>query len=448
MTMHLVPVALVPLLICCSASSGQADASKDCDRRNRWGYVGADGRGYIHLALPLPISRLDLERWSWFAGLSDAQAHAVGHFWDRYRAAECELHFQFVQPLWEAGAEIASEGSPSQSLILAHALHALFVNDHPDAVRRLRTLEEQFFAEWVPILAESQLPLLDSIRRQRQRDRHNPRPLGGYPGSEFDLAKSVYQLLAHDIDLRRESPDRFLELALDYDQAITPLFRSRAEAVLKAMAEGTLERAQLASYGAFEYGSETWREAIVVRERIRDYARHRLQIEKRIHDRNLHFLRRLGEFAPRGAVELLTAEFRGTAYPVVYPDPTDTRGVFAAALEDSGLDETERGAIRELGEAHERARQKICDQMVRHYLEWREVSAIESGRPPGPRANYEQAIATEWDARNQRALAAVTALEEILGEERIAPLTKELERFRTRVDNATLRLDPRFDRPM
>jgi hypothetical protein len=409
--------------------------------RNSYGIVPRSARTII-LFTPLAITEADLERWFWFAQLSEAQQHALRIVWESYRYEEQDVHFQWVQPVWDDASELTDFGGPARSVPAAVKFRHLVVRDREIAVRQVRSLEDRFFAQWEAFLTDGQLLLLDSIRKQRRRD--HCRFYERYPAAQLDLVRLVHEHVLAGLDLAASDVMALALFLVEYDLAMAPHVAAREEAFVATMGEGVLLHALMATNGMVEWGTPGWHSAVELRDKLRSMNGRLTEIEKRIHDINVQFLGRLHEVVASPAAEMVRQEFQRRTYPGVYPDPTDLREVVERAVAIPALVEHQREAIIALGEADEARRRRLCDRMVRHFLEWRRFYGTEQAQGTPEWDAFEQAMTADWTERSVRAHSALAEMERVLDNQLDGDTASAMARVRHEMITASLVLEPKF----
>lgn len=413
--------------------------------RNLDGYYSAPDATYADISMPAPIKAADIDRWSCMMGLSEVQVQLFKEFYKEYVERENDIHDKYVQPVWDQSADISSRRTGVRDVAVAQEFAGLLKRVRPRALQRLVNTEEQVFNELAAHLSESQLPMLDRVRKQRQRARSNRRS-ARYPGGDIDLTMFLYALHKHGFDTIPSDPAVLDALLAEYDAAVTLLFKRRAQAIVRISGEGTVLLASRLSMGAVREGSERWTVAKELRAKSKQLNRRLVDLEKRIHDLNVRFVSAVAETLPDATGRELRRRFRELAYEPVYPDPTDVTHLFEAALAIEPLSSEQRADLEANKDVSAAKQLSLCQRMKDRYLDWREFHGIEWGLPPGTLSLYERDMQKLQEARVENAELAVELLTAILAPEQFRELEEALSWFQTKLRNHKFFVDRRLGR--
>lgn len=413
--------------------------------RNLDGYYSAPDASYVNISMPAPIKAADIDRWSCMMGLTEVQVQLFKEFYKEYVERENDIHDKYVQPVWDQSADISSRRTGPSDVAVAQEFAGLLKRIRPRALQRLVNSEEQVFNELAAHLSESQLPMLDRVRKQRQRARSNRRR-ARYPGGDIDLTMFLYALHKRGFDTIPSDPAVLDALLAEYDAAVTPLFKRRAQAIVRISGEGTVLLASRLSMGAVREGSERWMVAKELRAKSKQLNRKLVHVEKRILNQNVLYLNAMADVLPEREARGLVGAFQQLVYEPVYPDPTDVRHLFDAVFELPSLSIAQRADVEATGVLIDVRQGTLCDRMSRRYLEWREFQGIEWGLPAGALPAYEKDMQDLDSKRKENAELAIALITDILLPEQSDEMANTISSSLSRIRDHELIVDRRFHR--
>lgn len=343
----------------------------------------------VGLMLPEPISPADAARWSDMITLSEPQHQIWVTEYARYVDAFEQLSATESAELWDASRELMSRRQIDAELAWHEELAELLGPRRDAHVRRLAGLDRRFFDSILPYLAESQAPILEQARLQRERSRHGA-VLSRLPWAREDLVARVYAALERCDDDPSDRP-ALNELLFEYDVRMTPLARRRHEAQMRGITQGSVLLASLAT-DSVDWDDESSRSAHEdTLARARSLRRAVARACRRCLELNREFATRIEPQLPREARAIFTEGFLRSAFPRVYPDASSIVTDLASVL-DSIPDSDLRESIGAIGLQYRSVRGRMNDEMIDLYVDWEEDGFVYLGRTAAERAQFEEAI--------------------------------------------------------
>jgi hypothetical protein len=401
--------------------------------RNRQGYVAVPGRMYRELpCVPTPIKPHELDCWMWVLNLSGPQRQALDGLYQAYIEKEEAAHFRYVQPLWDATADLCAQGPVMSNVALALENQAIIEQRLPGAVAHLDRLESDLIDQLTPILTDQQLAKLPLVRAMRARLRLRAAP-PRYPGAEVDLVAVLHDLQRREVDLTPVDPVFFQTAISDYGIKARAMAERRVQALRVIAAEGTVLLARHLR-GEAPDGS--------LKLQLKDLNRRLVQAEKSLHDLNVQTIELLKISVPASSAAEIETIFEEIVYPPVFPDPTEISSVVIEVRESAGASSESAAAVAAIFTEFDERRRQINERMKNRFLEWRELHGVEWATPAGILQTYQGDMRDLHEERMANCRSAIASIAAALG---IDPSgNKVIKDFEARLSAYKLLVDARL----
>lgn len=394
------------LLICISVLTGQLLLTTQT-RGQGWDYL-----------FPPRITNEDLKEYVAVLALSPAQHQAIEPAYQRYQQADSEIRRGDVAQFHADREALRMRPEKRLDVAVQRKFHRRCL-----ALRaRLAALDDQFFAQLEPQLAEDQQPALQHVRLLRERDRYRWTMLrlsSVRPEPMIDLSR-----LGRVIEMTPEDRQALGPVLEGYEVSLTAAMRRYASALIERMIVfGTLEDDQDAKhFKLIEHGIK-------------------------ILELNRRWLRMItGVLSPQAAAELRRV-YRREAYHGIEPDLRSAHRLFDATLKLSHLTDDQRESLAAQRDAYvaehtsltERAL-KIVDDLRRKSLFWRSMNRTDID-PPDRMSTVHELLARRQELNAE----AAELLTPYLGKQGLRAVRRDLyEKYGGKEEVRFPRPTPRF----
>jgi hypothetical protein len=260
---------------------------------------------------------------------------------------DLSLRERKLRMLWELAVDASARGMAHLDPEAA-GHHARLYRERNQYADAMRVLENQFFDELAPFLAEHQVERLPRVRMWRRRAFVSGVIIRAVP-ADVDLAQIVEDLQQHDL-LRGMCEHEADPILLAYETTLTQLREAHAHAFLLSTERGP---------GRLAAGD--------LQASRRLHMRHQSH-ERRMTDLNLLYAPMLADMLLEEEGAVFLSEFDRRAFPGVYPDPHDISQILIAATDAAS--ENIAPAVRNALEQYRGRQDRIAEEMVRVTLEW------------------------------------------------------------------------------
>jgi hypothetical protein len=302
-----------------------------------------------------PLTDADLELYSRWLGLSEAQCAFSRLIYEHYRS-DCDALIRRSLPeILQYAEDVASAQKAANYDDQAVLVTGLFFEAQKQLEQGLQRLDAKLLNELVPVLNETQLGEMPRINMHRQRAR-SVQWDRAILSARIDLADLVRSLALPEHVLNAADP-----LLLEYEAALTSLVvqldRNRYDRAMK-LVRITNE---------FQAG------------RIPDMLPSIEQIlaapsalQRRIAALNRDYVDRLVQELPEQYADAVQKSFYQMAYPKVFPDLTDPAGLFEEMMRSDLIGEDLHNELQQKWIAYRAVYDSLCHSMMRYFDEWQE----------------------------------------------------------------------------
>jgi len=189
-------------------------------------YYGDSKGPRIELFIPQPIGIEEMSLYEYIMVLSEEQTLAIGALYQQYLIDEGTLRSNHLIPLWEQSS--AAAAGPFYRVPGGDRLCRKLRTDRQRVLGLLSNHDDELFNRIQSVLDESQLLLLDRVRKQRVRIRAKSSTSYEIPGSDVDMVFLLSMLQWQnnlDPSLIGNGLREFVNL---YEESATSLFRDYA----------------------------------------------------------------------------------------------------------------------------------------------------------------------------------------------------------------------------
>lgn len=361
---------------------------------------------------------------------------------DKIRRAELCI------PLWQRSAELLASRNDISEIQHADAIVEL-LKDGRKVQLQLVKLENELFAECESILKEDQLPQMERVHLQRNRVRWSA--FGSmYHFGEIDLAILMRDLLKKD-EVNQSIKQALNIVMLEYDKAVTPLFKRRYRATFNATIKNTILMAPLIQRPGdppLELEEQDELNKLAERNFKQRRINNRAYIKpaKRIHSLNQKYLIALKEILPGYTSKELRRRFQQKAYRSIYPNPFDVSHILEAALDIEDLSSEQRETLEAQNISYSQHSRQICDKMENNYESWYEALSETQQKPRDKSEAYEKEMQELDIARHEAAELALSLIEDFLNPEQLSQIKGLTDRYMKQLSQFQQRKDSRMSR--
>lgn len=322
-------------------------------------------RTLYQIPLPEPIRDSDLRLCGWLLDLSDAQAQSLSTLYEEFNREQADQRVRVIRPLLDRSADIYEENAPG-SLESSLELQDLFKTKRPGVLRKLAQLDQVLFDNIALLLNENQMARMQLLRDWRRRA-EMPRSASRYPGGDVDMLILLDRVMAENETTSITDSEKFDAFVVAYSAEATPIFQDRFEAIVKCRSDGSvIQKQYLNGLINREWGKD----------QVEGLRRRLLRAEERIHDLNVRYLDLFAGVLNDESATAFRTSWRELVYTPVYPDPTDTTGLFEAALKLDSLSPKSKEQVETLQAAIEFDHAALNEAMIRRVLEYRKEQGI------------------------------------------------------------------------
>ncbi len=397
------------------------------------------------LPIPPAIGRAEILTYASILKLDDNQMAVLLVLYDEYREKDVQQRKELIPPLSDRSTVLLADREALGEIPHAEEYAAL-IQECRRTATALAKLDDALFGELESVLlGEDQLPLLDRVRRMRDRTRWNHFP-SIYPLGRIDLTLLLSGLDGLD-ELSESVQEELDELMAEYDRQITALSQQRYKAAVKSNVGVPILKAPFKSVPV-ETDSESLEILAAqyeeVLKKVARLNRAYIRPAKRIHTRNREYVATLVALLPEVAGSELQRRFREQAYRSIYPNPFDVSQLLKNALQVEGMTTEHRQIVEATAATYAERNDQACRDMERRYLDWRELIGQTNSNPRDELEAYESDMRRFDNMRQKASVNAITLLRATLFTEQfeeIALIVLEIEqRFSIAEENRERRL--------
>jgi len=336
--------------------------------------ITLDARAQMLPFIPDPVTTPELVRYADILGLSSEQRLAALDLHDAYRrefrALEDGKVKTFIEDLTGLARVFMSEGFriPDRS-VFENLLEQI-----DEIVTKAKTIDRSLFDRLTPLLTETQLGSLPSVRVERELDVYGH--MMDVPGQLNPAAPVVLSSMVRALDLSDEEIARTEESLRQYERnavrRMRKLYRLLQEAVELAL--DTLDRTGLRDMTPMEMmelgGDEEFQGDMRT---TLDEGTKPLQAELfAASQQNLRLLKQLTPMLSQDNVDTLRDRYYRVAYGRVYGQRSPWRGAYGRAVAIESIDAERRQQIQAQRDQFRRQEDLLIDRAVLRLEAWRE----------------------------------------------------------------------------
>jgi hypothetical protein len=384
--------------------------------------------------IPLPVNQREFDWTVRVLNLSEPQRLAVIQWRQEYATKYAQIVRPSVEPLREASetvAKLTSAGIFDRNMLESYRV---FVDTQRGLIPQIDELDERYLNEIQAILSEEQLANLLRVRMMRDRARSG----NGLLRREVGLARIDLSQVIDQLPLQ-EAAAQINPILLEYELAITPVWRKYDEGVLDAAwkSQSSIVAARYAPDGTPYEGTEKERLArgLASIDERRACLAEQVSLQKRLIQINKTYLRRLTEsLGPQVGAQLRDLIYAGAYSIVGFPDPVDPSPICERIIQSKDLPEDFRVAINEIFLSYRKDYDRIMADMISDTDEtYLSIAATHTGESV---QSYNERMQFLRKKRFLIEQQLVERLLRIIPPEVLKLFGPELERAKTLVDNA------------
>lgn len=368
-------------------------------------------------ALPDPISSNDLEDYAKRLALSDQQLLAISEHHRQYLELFRQLREGEINDLLEQMQTIRRRFDPTHIGEIVPVLKSL-----SNLMRRIGTLDEQFFSQMQTVLTEEQVERMPRIRQQRERARYGSEITRIIdflnPGVRVDLTQLIDRLDLADEDLAQIDP-----VMIGYESQLTSDARKLFDTTINAVIRGVGELESMGFTPDAMQDRQQVMELFQAAQTVWDEVTVDVQKEAAALSRlNRQTFRTLAQLLPHSAARELRAQYFRSAYPEAARIGRAMEQQFNRALSVETLPEEKREAIEALAQSHLSMQDQRADRIADLLDGLRESVSLRDLVRRNRNEDREdiREIRERADQADQEAIAS---LHTILGEDFLAKMT-------------------------
>lgn len=383
-----------------------------------------------YITVPDCISEQRLDRYAVILDLSAAQHMAAKASWEVYLQG-CESLGNDLVPKMrglsiEAGNLLAEQGYSPVTVSTFLSLDQL----REDFTKRQARQDDQLFEEIQSTLTDDQLRWMNRVRMHRQRERSKGVLYEMY-AARIDLTQIV-----ESTDLPEDALPTLDPLLYEYETEITPIIvrlraveNPRVQKLRKVLSDTVYD--EQGKRRDFADPSQDHRSQAAFDD-IKRIQNTSASLQRQISGVNRNFLPRiLDALAPPQRDEIAWM-YQTQAYPKVYPDPLDPKGVFDAVVSRRELNSEQRSMVVSLWVEVSRENREIARRMESEVDDWQEKFA--KTRSLEGFEEYQNSLRRLRDQRWQKDRELVSKLPSIIPPEVVSIIADSIRQYQADAD--------------
>ncbi len=326
------------------------------------------GGPYFVVPLRSPLTYGEMQTLARRLELTVEQTQYIESVFAAHRDRVAEDWLSMTAPIWPlsaAGAALDS-ADPAYPILFEDVMLRTEI-----ANRGLIAAESSFWNEIALVLAPAQLARMGSVKQWRDRVSVSLDSTW-YPGWTVDLSSDLWQLAGMNPCSLGMGEEWCAELD-QYERRLTELVASLRATTNEAE---ILRARSLNAIQLPEASIEDQRAQLKTRMQA---SMRPISYARAIHDLNVEKVQSWSKHLPDDMAKQLLSSFQARAYPPIYPRPMEVDQFIRDQLESGKVSDIASAHLVALGPIVEAECDRISNEMVQTYLEWREFVAQRGG---------------------------------------------------------------------